>query len=133
MVNGFLASETDFEAAYSPGDLIKYRQADPPSGTTQRLELTDRLLQGRVDPATVDTDGDTYDVLANDGQTTLATVEYTGDEATANTYFVNGAAADLARFEEELTAIADGTRVGAAQVQPSGNVTQHRLTTTASA
>ena len=59
---------------------------------------------------TVDTDGDTYDVLANDGQTTLATVEYTGDEATANTYFVNGAAADLARFEEELTAIADGTR-----------------------
>ncbi|HVM51863.1 MAG TPA: cell wall-binding repeat-containing protein [Acidimicrobiales bacterium] len=133
VVNGFLASETDFEAAYSPGDLIKYRQADPPSGTTQRLELTDRLLQGRVDPATVDTDGDTYDVLANDGQTTLATVEYTGDEATANTYFVNGAAADLARFEEELTAIADGTRVGAAQVQPSGNVTQHRLTTTASA
>lgn len=134
VVDGRVANEAEFEAAYSAGDEISFRQADAPSGTTQRLQLTNKALQGPVGPETVDTEADTYGVIGQDGETVLATVAYTSDTASANTYFVNGGAVTLGRFEQELEAIKAETRSGEAQVQTSGSgssaVTQHRLTTT---
>jgi len=147
LVNGSVANEEDFEAAYSAGDEIVFRAADEPSGTTQRLELRDRTLEGSVDPESVNTEdgsgaplpsdgppANSYGVLGQDGETVLRQVEYVSATASANTYFLNGAAVTLERFEQELDAIAAGTRSGTVQVQTSGSgdsaVTQHRLTTT---
>lgn len=136
VVNGAVATEADFEAAYSAGDAVSYRAADAGSGTAQRLELTDADLRGAV--AQVNT-GDTptpppgsrpansYAVVAGDGSTVLATVVYDADDA----YLLNGNAVNQTTFEAELDAIAAGTRSGTVQVVVAGTVQQHRLTTAA--
>jgi putative cell wall-binding protein len=132
VVNGSIANEEEFEAAYSAGDNISFRPADEPSGTTQRIEVDDQALAGAVDPDGVDTANDAYDVLAANGETVLATVTYVGDAEGDNTYFVNGSAATLEGFEDALESIADGTNTGDVVVT-AGDVTQHKLTTTAAA
>lgn len=147
VVNGQLATEAEFEAKYSPGDDITYQAADSDSGTTQRLTLVDRPLSGKVDAESIRTEdsasapaagtpGNSYAVLGDDGETELARVVYVDDEdATANTYFVNGTAVTLEAFEAELEAIKAGQKVGNVIVQGAGSgggtVTQHRLTTAA--
>lgn len=140
VVDGSVASEGEFEAAYSAGDAITYRPADDPSGTTQRLEVDNRNLSGAIDPASVHTEdsvappatANSYGVLAENGTTILKTVEYTSG---TNTYFVNGAAVALAAFEDELNAIKAGTKTGDVEVVRSGSgataVTQHKLSTAA--
>lgn len=146
LVDGSVANEDEFEAAYSAGDDIVYRAADAPSGTTQRLELTNRQLDGPVGKDTINTADaanppgssapppNSYGVVGPDGETVLKQVTYVSETASGNTYFINGSAVTLARFEQELDAIKAGSRSGTALVQTSGTgetaVTQHRLTTT---
>jgi hypothetical protein len=144
VIDGRVASETEFEAAYSPADLIVYRAADEPSGTTQRLELTNKPIAGPVGKDTIHTEDsiadptssdqpNSYGVLGRDGETVLVTVQYVGDNASANTYFVNGSATTLAKFEDELNAVKAGTKTATVTVTVTGTgdsaVTQHRLTT----
>lgn len=149
IVDGSVADEAEFEAAYSAGDEIVFRAADTPSGTTQRIQLTNRTLQGAVDPESINTGDDpvlpgagdpepnSYGVLGQDGETILQQVTYVGSTASSNTYFLNGVAVTLERFEQELDAIAAGTRSSTVQVQTTGTgasaVTQHRLTTSGTA
>lgn len=147
IVDGSVADEAEFEAAYTAGDGITYRRADAPSGTTQRIELTNATLEGQVDKDSITTEDsiadptssetpNSYGVLGQDGETDLKQVVYVSATASANTYFVNGAAVTLERFEQELDAIEAGTRSGSAEVEVTGSgdsaVTQHRLTTTGS-
>jgi hypothetical protein len=148
VVDGSLANEADFEAAYSAGDSIAFRKADAPSGTAQRIELTNRSLEGPVDKSSINTADpavpgapavpgspppNSYGVLGQDGKTILKQVTYVSGTASANTYFLNDAAVTLSRFEQELDAIKAGTRTGSVVVRTYGTgtsaVTQHRLTT----
>jgi putative cell wall-binding protein len=135
VVDGSIANEADFEAAYTAGDDISFRAGDTPSGTTQRLEVDNKTLAGTVQPTGVDTANDKYAVLASNGTTVLKTVTYVSSTASANSYFVNGAAATLESFEKELDAIKAGAKTGTIQVPTTGSgstaVTQHKLTTVA--
>lgn len=145
VVDGSVASETELEAAYTAGDAVTFRAADAPSGTPQRLELTNRTLQGPVGKDSVTTEdtvlptmgtANSYGVLGQDGTTILRQVEYVSANASANTYVLDGTATTLARFEQELDAIKAGTRTATVVVDTTGTgesaVTQHRLTSTAS-
>ena len=123
-MNGKVANEADFETAYSPGDLIVFRAADAASGTTQRIELTDKVLAGPVGKDTINTADaanppgssapppNSYGVIGQDGETVLRQVTYVTSTASANTYFLNGSAVTLARFEQELDAVKAGTKTG---------------------
>ena len=141
IVNGRISNETEFEEAYSAGDEISFRPADQPSGTSQRLELTDKPLAGSVSPSSIRTEdsssgppsntpGNSYAVLAENGTTELERVTY-GTEN--DQHFVNGAAVTPEQFEAELNAIKAGQKSGTVIVQRSGTgdnvVEQHRLTT----
>jgi putative cell wall-binding protein len=147
VVDGSVANEADFETAYSPGDLVVFRAADAPSGTTQRVELTSKTLAGPVGKTTINTADaanppgssdpgpNSYGVVGQDGETVLRQVTYVGATDSSNTYFVNGSAVTLDRFEQELDAVKAGAKTATVQVQITGTgetaVTQHRLTTTA--
>lgn len=140
ILNGATASEAEVEAAYSAGDEIKFRAADSGSGTTQRFELTNANLAGAVSKDSINT-GDSanpppgsepansYAVLARNGTTELDTVTYA--DGSNDTYTVNGVVVNLAAFEAELNAIDAGTKTGTVDIQMSGAVQQHRLTTAA--
>ncbi|MCU1373213.1 MAG: putative cell wall binding repeat 2, partial [Actinomycetia bacterium] len=132
MVNGNVSNETNFENGYSAGDTIVFRAADALSGTSQRIELTDANLSGPVKASTINTadgpTGNTYDVLAQNGTTTLATISYADG---ADLYKVNGADAVLADFETQLSAIKAGTKNGTMVMTISGANQIHSLTTTA--
>ena len=147
VVDGSVSNETEFEAAYTAGDLIVFRASDAPSGTTERVELTNKTLGGPVGKDTINTGDDpnppgssdpgpnSYGVIGQDGETVLMQVTYVSSTASSNTYFVNGGAVTLEKFEQELDAVKAGTKSATVQVQVTGTgssaVTQHRLTTTA--
>ena len=144
VVDGRVAGEAELEEAYTAGDAVSFRAADAPSGTPQRVELTNMTLQGAIDKDSITTadtvlptDGGTansYGVLGQDGETILKQVVYVSENASANTYVLNGTATTLARFEQELDAIKAGARTATVVVQTTGSgenaVTQHRLTST---
>ena len=111
------------------------------------VELTNKTLGGPVGKDTINTGDDpnppgssdpgpnSYGVIGQDGETVLMQVTYVSSTASSNTYFVNGGAVTLEKFEQELDAVKAGTKSATVQVQVTGTgssaVTQHRLTTTA--
>jgi putative cell wall-binding protein len=140
VVNGQLSNEAGFEAAYTAGDLISFNGGDNATSTAERLELTDQPIAGQVfkggintgaTPNTSGVPGDSYQVLASNGFTIMATVTYSTSTATDNVYVLNGATTDLAGFEAALTQIADGLKSGSVSVTRAGTVQTHTLTTTA--
>ena len=144
VVDGMVAAEAELEAAYTAGDAVSFRVADAPSGTPQRLELTSKPLQGPVGKDSVTTEdtvlptmgtANSYGVLGQDAATILKQVVYVSENASTNTYVLNGTATTLARFEQELDAIKAGAQTATVVVQTTGTgenaVTQHRLTSTA--
>ena len=140
VVNGAPTTEAAFEAAYSPGDLVSARAADTLTNTTERVELTDQAIAGAIPqtgvntgstPSTSGQGGKSYQVLASNGFTVLATVTYNTSTATDNLYVLNGATTDLAGFEAALGKIAGGTAAGSVSVTKNGTVQTHTLSTTA--
>lgn len=136
-VDGVGTTETQFEEALTAGDDVSCREADPATGTSQRLELTNDQPSGTVgevntsDTPTIDPTAlppNSYEVLGRDGETVTAVMEY-GDD-TANDYYVGGSQVTLAAFEAALTT-GDAIDISVDENTAddgTDDVTEHRLT-----
>ena len=125
-LNGTLATEAEWEARLTAGDLVSVQPGDPGTGTAEAASLEDRDLAGRV--ADVSTAAKTYDVVSDDGIVYDDLAYTAGAFGGVDTYVVNEQSVGLAQFEAELTAVAAGERPDASVVvRAVDGGTEHRL------
>ncbi|MGQ7352856.1 cell wall-binding repeat-containing protein, partial [Quadrisphaera oryzae] len=140
VVDGTVASKTDFVAALTAGDAVVYQPADTTTNTVSSLTLTSKPLMGTVAIGDASSANHTVTVADADGDTVATTVRY--DLATSiysagtgsNVYTIDGTTATLAQFDAMVGRIASGARQGTVQASiNSGTVTWALSTTTFSA
>lgn len=125
IVNGILATEADFVAAYSAGDAVSYTPEDVAGGTDATYTLSDQDLAGPVGVVA----GTTYEVLSSEGDEVLEVVDYTAG-VPADRYFVDGEEVDEPTFTAALADITAGDTEGDIVVIDGTLAVEHRLTTT---
>ena len=131
VVDGFVATVGEFEAAYSAGDAISFTPDDPGTAPNEsRLVLGNQTLAGGI--TGIDTAADVYDVVNADGGIIYDDLPYTGAVFGGDDdYFVNGIEVTLADFELYLDEVAaDATPDDTISVVDNGDIsTQHFLET----
>jgi hypothetical protein len=131
VVNGFLATQADFQNAYSAGDQVSYTPEDVANNTPERFTLTDMTLSGAItdiQPGAA-ADGGSYDVLSSAGDEVLANdAAYTTPPATR--LVLNGTAVTEADYEAALADVIAGDLDATVEIVDNGITPEHRLTTT---
>jgi len=128
-VDGALATEAEFEAAYTAGDSVSFTPGDVPTDTDETVALSNDTLAGLVDD--VDLPNVTYDVENAAGGIIFDDLDYTaGVFGGADLYFVDGTEVVEDDFETALNECgAPGDDDECTITVVDGINTEHRLAT----
>lgn len=132
-VDGSVASQAEFIAAVSPGDVITYQAADTGTKTVASLSLTSKPLSGAV--STVNSSAHTLTVLSSDGDVLQSGVDYSNATSvyagTSAVYSIDGTTKTLAQFDAAVNRIQTGALLGTIQVSINSGVVTYALATSA--
>ncbi|WP_187279465.1 cell wall-binding repeat-containing protein [Quadrisphaera setariae] len=136
IIDGTIASPSDFQAAVNPGDLVTFQAADATTNTAATLSLTSKPLSGTV--AAADSSARTVSIQdADSNQISATNLSYSNvtnstsvfGAGTSTVYTIDGATSTLAQFDAMIGRISSGARTGTAQVSINGGVVTWSLAT----
>ncbi|WP_194903978.1 cell wall-binding repeat-containing protein [Quadrisphaera sp. INWT6] len=137
VIDGTIASSSDFQAAVNPGDLVTYQAADVTTNTAATLTLTSKPLTGTV--AAGSSSAHTVSIQDADGNQISATnLSYSNASnstsvfgaGTSTVYTIDGTTSTLAQFDAMVGRISSGARTGTVQVSINNGVVTWSLATT---
>ncbi|MEH3076209.1 MAG: cell wall-binding repeat-containing protein [Quadrisphaera sp.] len=140
VVDGTIASKSDFVAALTAGDSVVYQPADTTTSAVATLTLTSKPLAGAVAVGDASSTNHTVSVLNADNDTVGTTVRY--DVVTsvysagtgAIVYTIDGSTSTLAQFDAMVNRVQTGARQATVQASiVNGTVTWALSTTNFSA
>ncbi|MBC3764243.1 beta strand repeat-containing protein, partial [Quadrisphaera oryzae] len=136
VIDGTIASQTDFVAAATPGDYVVYQPADTTTNTAASLTLTSKPLTGTININDVNSATHKVSVADSDGDTVATLLDYSvvtsvfaaGTGSTV--YTIDGTTATLAQFDAMVNRVQTGARQGSVQVSISNGTVTWALATT---